>query len=142
MTDQAIPTSPAPKRTALNITLWVLQALFAASFLMAGSQKAFGEVSALLTTMPWVATMPLQLVRFIGISELLGAAGLILPAALKIRPALTTLAAAGLAVIMLLANIFHISRGEFMALPFTLVMFVLVAFIAYGRWKLVPIAGK
>ena len=77
--------------------------------------------------------------RFIGVSELLGGIGLILPALLKIRSQLTTLAAAGLSVIMLLANFFHIIRGEFFALPITLILFALVAFIFYGRTRIVPL---
>ena len=80
--------------------------------------------------------------RFIGISELLGAIGLILPPLLKIRPQLTTLAAACLTLVMLLANIFHIVRGEFFVLPMTGAFLLLLAFIAYGRWKLSPFTSK
>jgi putative oxidoreductase len=90
----------------------------------------------------WVAYTPALLVRFIGVSELLGAIGLVLPAALKIRPQLTTLAAAGLSLIMLLANLMHIYRGEFFVLPMTLVLLALAAFVAYGRWKLTPVAAS
>ena len=134
--------TPQPSNKKLNITLWVLQVILAALFLMAGVQKAFGDLDVVVKTIFWVAYTPAPLVRFIGISELLGAAGLILPAALKIRPQLTTLAAAGLSTIMLLANLMHIYRGEFYVLPMTLLLFALAAFVAYGRWKLAPFTPK
>ena len=134
--------TPQPSNKKLNITLWVLQALLAVLYLMAGYQKAFGDLEVVVKTIFWVAYTPAPLVRFIGICELLGAAGLILPAALKIRPQLTTLAAAGLSTIMLLANLMHIYRGEYYVLPMTLLLFALAAFVTYGRWKLAPFTPK
>ncbi len=122
----------------LNIVLWVLQVVLTVMYFMAGYQKAFGDLSVVVKTIFWVGYTPAPLVRFIGISELLGAIGLILPAALKIRPQLTTLAAAGISVIMLLANLTHAFRGEFFMLPVTLSLFAIATFIAYGRWKLAP----
>ena len=126
----------------LNITLWVIQVVLAAMYLMAGYQKAFGDLAVVVKTIFWVAYTPAPLVRFIGTCELLGAVGLILPAALKIRPQLTTLAAAGLSLIMLLANIMHIYRGEYYVLPMTLLLLAMAAFVAYGRWKLAPFTPK
>jgi uncharacterized membrane protein YphA (DoxX/SURF4 family) len=126
----------------LNITLWVLQVVLAAMYLMAGYQKTFGDLDVVVKSIFWIAYTPAPLVRFIGVSELLGAIGLILPAALKIRPQLTTLAAAGLSTIMLLANLMHIYRGEYFVLPMTLLLFAMAAFVAYGRWKLAPVAAK
>ena len=126
----------------LNITLWVIQVVLAVMYLMAGYQKAFGDIAVVVKTIFWVAYTPAPLVRFIGTCELLGAVGLILPAALKIRPQLTTLAAAGLSLIMLLANILHIYRGEYYVLPMTLLLLAMAAFVAYGRWKLAPFTPK
>ena len=126
----------------LNITLWVLQVVLSAMYLMAGYQKTFGDLDVVVKTIFWIAYTPAPLVRFIGVSELLGAIGLILPAALKIRPQLTTLAAAGLTTIMLLANLMHIYRGEYFVLPMTLLPFAMAAFVAYGRWKLAPVTAK
>jgi len=126
----------------LNITLWVIQVVLAAMYLMAGYQKTFGDLAVVVKTIFWVAYTPAPLVRFIGTCELLGAVGLILPAALKIRPQLTTLAAAGLSLIMLLANILHIYRGEYYVLPMTLLLLAMAAFVAYGRWKLAPFTPK
>ena len=126
----------------LNITLWVIQVVLAVMYLMAGYQKAFGDLAVVVKTIFWIAYTPAPLVRFIGTCELLGAVGLILPAALKIRPQLTTLAAAGLSLIMLLANILHIYRGEYYVLPMTLLLLAMAAFVAYGRWKLAPFTPK
>ena len=126
----------------LNITLWVLQVVLAAMYIMAGVQKTFGDLEVVVKSIFWVAYVPAPLVRFIGTCELLGSAGLILPAALMIRPQLTTLAAAGLSTIMLLANLMHIYRGEYYVLPMTLLMFAMAAFVAYGRWKLAPFTPK
>ena len=126
----------------LNITLWVIQVVLAVMYLMAGYQKAFGDLAVVVKTIFWVAYTPAPLVRFIGTCELLGAVGLILPAALKIRPQLTTLAAAGLSLIMLLANIMHIYRAEYYVLPMTLLLLAMAAFVAYGRWKLAPSTPK
>jgi hypothetical protein len=83
--------------------------------------------------------MPLAVVRFIGVSELLGAMGLILPAATKIKPFLTPLAALGLLTIMILAMAFHLSRGEVQATPINIVLGGLAAFVAWGRTKKVPV---
>ena len=85
------------------------------------------------------AQVPLALVRFIGISELLGAVGLILPALTKIKPLLTPLAALGLLTIMILAMGFHVSRGEAGTLPFNIVLGGLAAFVAWGRTSKAPI---
>jgi uncharacterized membrane protein YphA (DoxX/SURF4 family) len=126
------------KRPKLNIALWVLQVLLALLYLDAGFLKTFKPIQDIAPTIFWVTRFPVPLVRFIGISELLGALGLILPAALKIRPQLTTIAATGLTLMMLLANIHHISRGEFFVLPMTGTLLILAAFVAYGRWKLSP----
>jgi len=80
--------------------------------------------------------------RFIGVAEVLGALGLILPALLRIRPGLTPLAAAGLAVIMTGATVITlVGAGVAMAL-IPLVVGVLVVFVAYGRWRLAPIAPR
>jgi putative oxidoreductase len=135
-------TQETQSKKGLNIALWVLQVMLAAMYLMAGYQKTFGDIDVVVKTIFWVGYTPTPLVRFIGISELLGALGLILPTALKIRPWLTTLAAAGLSTIMLLANLMHIYRDEYFVLPMTLTIFVMVLFVAYGRWKLVLIEPK
>jgi len=114
----------------------------AAMFLMAGTMKLTQPISELSGTLPWVADASEMLVRFIGLSELLGGLGLILPTALRIKPGLTSFAAMGLGVIMVLALAFHISRGEYEAAPFNVVLLSILAFIAWGRTKKAPILAK
>ena len=91
--------------------------------------------------MPWVAELP-NLVRFIGISELLGGIGVLLPAILRIKPMLTPLAALGLVVVQIFAAIFHLSRGEMSALPINFFLMALAAFVLWGRYRKLPIQAK
>lgn len=119
----------------LNVALWSTQLLLAAMFGMAGYMKLSQPISHLSAILPWAAQLPEGLVRFIGIAELAGALGLILPAATRILLVLTPLAASGLFVIMVLASGFHISRGEISNLPINAVIGSLAAFIAWGRFK-------
>ena len=76
--------------------------------------------------------------RFIGIAELLGAVGLILPALTHIVPSLTAIAAVGLVLVMVCAIIFHISRKEYPNIGINAILLVLAAFVAYGRFVLMP----
>jgi putative oxidoreductase len=127
----------------MNLLLWLVQLLLAAGFGMAGFMKLTQPVDALVQGgIVWAGQMPLGMVRFIGISELLGAIGLILPAATGIKPSLTPLAALGLLTIMILAMAFHVSRGEAEALPINIVLGGLAAFVAWGRTRKAPIRQK
>ena len=124
----------------MNILLWLAQILLACAFGMAGVMKSTQPVDVLAASgIAWAPQIPLPLVRFIGISELLGAVGLILPALTKIKPFLTPLAALGLLTIMILAMGFHLSRGESDALPLNMILGGLAAFVAWGRTSKVPI---
>ena len=127
---------------ALHITLWIAQVLLAAMFLMSGFMKLAQPIDQLSKMLPWAAQVPEALVRFIGAAEVLGALGLILPSLLRIKPQLTAWAAIGIAVIMLLATFFHISRGENGAIGMNIVLALLAAFIAWGRFKKAPIPAK
>lgn len=124
----------------LSIALWIGQILLAVMFGMAGFMKATQPIDHLSAMLPFVAQMPEGLVRFIGASELAGAVGLILPAALRILPMLTPLAASGLVAVMVLAAGFHISRGEFSHVPVNFILGSLAAFVAWGRSKKVRIS--
>lgn len=84
--------------------------------------------------LPWVKDVPRGLTTFIGISELLGGLGLLLPALSGILPWLTPLAAAALALVMILAAIFHVQRKEWPAIGFNAVLMLLALFVAYGRF--------
>ncbi|MBE7553076.1 MAG: DoxX family protein [Anaerolineales bacterium] len=122
----------------MNIALWIAQILLGAMFIMAGFSKAFQPLEALGQMIPWTLDIPLALVRFIGISELLAGIGLIAPGLAGIKPHLTIAAAAGIILVMVSAIIFHVARGEYGYIVFNLVLLALAAFIAYGRWKVAP----
>ena len=127
---------------ALHLGLWVVQGLLGALFLAVGAMKATQPIAVLVDTLGWPAAVPAALVRVIGVAELLGALGLILPAATRVKPMLTPLAGVGLAMVLLLATIFHISRGELGAMPIPLVLAALAAFVAWGRAAKAPIAPR
>jgi predicted tellurium resistance membrane protein TerC len=121
--------------------LWVAQVLLAIAFGMAGAMKTFTPIEELAKKLPWVTTLP-SLVRFIGVSELAAALGLVLPAAARVRPVLTPIAALGLVVIMVLAAGFHILRGEAQAVPINAVLGGLAALVAWGRLRKAPITAR
>jgi uncharacterized membrane protein YphA (DoxX/SURF4 family) len=134
-------TNPASHKP-LRIALWIAQAMLAAVFGMAGCTKIATPIAQLWATMSWAASVPEALVRFIGTAELLGAIGLVLPAATRIAPRLTPLAATGLLVVMVLASMLHISRGEWDMLPITGALGAIAAFVAWGRSQAAPIAPR
>ena len=127
---------------ALHITLWIAQVLLAAMFLMSGFMKLSQPIDQLSKMLPWAAQVPEALVRFIGVAEVFGALGLILPSLLRIRPRLTPIAAVGLALVMVFAVVFHISRGETGAIGMNFILIAIAAFIAWGRFKKAPIRAK
>ncbi|TVZ16520.1 DoxX family protein [Maribacter sp. MAR_2009_72] len=135
MTDQK-------KSKAMHIILWIAQGLLAVMFIMAGLMKASQPIEALAESLPWVTTTPQALVRFIGISELLGGLGLLIPSIFRFKPYLTVWAALGLAAVMILAAIFHASRGEFSAIGMNIIIMGIALFIAWGRSKKVLILPK
>ncbi len=135
-------TAGAKPSKGLHIGLWVVQVLLALMFLFAGTMKTFQPIAALAAQMGWVASVPAALVRFIGVSELAGGLGLTLPAATRVKPVLTPVAAIGLVTVMVLAAIFHASRGEFDKLPVNVVIGALAAFVAWGRLKKAPITAR
>jgi putative oxidoreductase len=138
----AITTSPTVSTSkALHIGLWAAQIVLGAFFLWIGAMKTFTPIDQLAQAVPLAAESP-GLIRFIGVSELAGGLGLILPAALRIRPGLTPLAALGLLIVMVLAAGYHAVRGEWASLPTNLVLGGLAAFIVWGRTKKVPIQPR
>jgi putative oxidoreductase len=135
-------TTPQNRSKALHITLWVAQVLLAGMFIMSGFMKVAQPIEHLSQTLPWASEVPVALVRFIGISEILGGLGLILPALLRIKPQLTAWAAVGLIAVMIFAAIFHASRGEFSAIGMNVILALIAAFVAWGRFKKAPIQPK
>lgn len=118
----------------MNIALWVAQGLLAAMYLMAGTMKTF-QTAKVRPTMTWTRGHSDAFIRFVGISELLGALGLILPMLTGTLPWLTAIAAIGLSLIQLLA-IFteHLPKREFKVIPANVVLLGLSVFVIFGRW--------
>jgi uncharacterized membrane protein YphA (DoxX/SURF4 family) len=132
---EAVHASP---RKGLNIALWGIQVLLALLFIWAGGMKLVLPLEKLAGPVP----MPGPFLRFIGAAELLGGLGLILPGLLRIRPGLTPLAAAGLVVIMIGAVGITLRSGSVALVAMPLVVGLLLGFVAYGRWRLVPHRGR
>jgi len=119
----------------VNVTLWVIAGLLAAAFAAAGLMKLAQPKAKLAESgMAWTEDFTESQVKLIGLVEVLGALGLILPAALDIAPILTPIAAAGLALTMLGATVVHARRGEKSSIPVTLVLAALSAFVAIMRF--------
>lgn len=130
-----------PKK-GMNIGLWVAQVLLAFGFGFGGYGKMAWPMEELYAKVPWASAIPEWLMRFIGITEVLAAVGLILPAALRIRPGLTPMAAAGLVIIMVLAAVFHLFRAEYMLILANAIYGGLAYFIFWGRMKNSPIQPR
>jgi hypothetical protein len=137
---------PSLAMKALNILLWILQVLWGVFFGFTGFGKVLCYDPAVwnhtLHQVAWFSALPQGLVVFIGACEGLGGIGLILPAMTGIKPKLAPIAAIGLTLIMILAAIFQIVRGEYgFFLSVNLVLGGVAAFIAYGRLIVRPIAA-
>lgn len=117
----------------MNILLWIAQALLALTLLYGGVMKAFVSVDALSAEWPWTAELPTALVRGLGVIDLLGAAGLVLPMLTGIRPRLTVMAAWCTAALMLCAATFHLVRGEGSQIGINVFCAALAVLIARGR---------
>ncbi len=122
----------------MTYALWIVQGLLALIFLFAGGMKLVMPIEALTEQLP----LPGLFVRFIGVCEVLGAIGLILPGLLRLRPGLTPLAAAGLVIIMIGATVVTLATMDAALALIPLVVGLLAAFVAYGRWRLTPLRGS
>jgi uncharacterized membrane protein YphA (DoxX/SURF4 family) len=124
----------------MNRALWILQALLAAVFLFSGLLKLLVPVDQMQQQLP----LPAALIYLIGALEILGALGLLLPSLLRIRPALSPLAAAGLVILMACATLMtplYFGESVASALP-PLVLGALAAFVVYGRGRRAPISAR
>ncbi|MCA1030918.1 DoxX family protein [Bacillus timonensis] len=117
----------------MNITLWIVQLLLALLFFMVGSQKAFPSSKGKEVVDSTGNSSKNNLFVFIGIVEILGAVGLILPWLLDIVPILTPLAAIGFSIIMLLAAIYHAKRKENKSVVTNIIILALTLFVVIGR---------
>ncbi len=115
----------------MTYALWVVQGLLALLFLFAGGMKLVLPLEALQDPV----ALPGLFVRCIGVAEVLGALGLILPGLLRMRPGLTPLAAAGRVSIMIGATVVTVAGGQRAPALIPAVVGLLAAFVAYGRWS-------
>jgi hypothetical protein len=119
----------------IRVSLWIVQGLLALLFLYAGGVKLVLPLEKLVGPFP----LPGALLRFIGLAEVLGALGLVLPGLLRIRTGLTPLAAAGLVLIMIGATILSAVAMGASAAVIPLVVGLLATFVAVGRWRVAPV---
>jgi hypothetical protein len=122
----------------MNIALWVAQVLLLLMFLFAGGTKLVWPPEMLEGPFP----LPIAFIRILGVAEVLGAVAMILPGLLRIKPGLTPLAAAGLAVIMVGAVVITATTMSPILSLIPLVLGLLAAFVAYGRWRLAPLPDR
>ena len=123
----------------MNIVLWVVQILLAAAFLAHGFMLLFPPAT-LVDLINEGMGRPLRFI--IGISEVLAALGLTLPGITRIMPSLVAWAAAGLIPIMIGATVYHLQRNEISSAATTFVLLALTTFVAYMRWKVLPIRPR
>ena len=134
-------TTHTEKSRGWHVALWTAQALLAGMFLMAGSMKTFIPIAQLSQSLPMAAELP-GLTRFIGVCELAGGLGLLLPAALRVLPRLTVVASFGLGLVMVLAMAYHVSRGEYSGIGINIVLALIALFIAWGRTSKAPVSAR
>lgn len=117
-----------------GVLLWIVQGLLATTFLFTGAMKLALPIEMMTGPVP----LPGVFLRFIGVAEVLGAIGLILPGLLRVRTGLTPLAASGLVIIMTGATVLTLVGGDVVLALIPLALGLLSAFVAYGRWRLAP----
>jgi len=130
----ATPLSPSLPGAILNDSLWGAQGLIFASLCTGGFMKLSMPVKKISAIFPWTGQVSLPFLRFIGVVDLAGGLGILLPQLTQIHPELTVLAALGCALLQLLAIGFHARRKEITDTPFNFLMLGLSAFVLWGRW--------
>lgn len=115
----------------VHISLWAAQVILAV-FLISGAIMKFLPIEKISVMMPWTGEIPKVGVRFLGVIDLLGAIGLILPSLLRIKPQVTPWAAVCIILLMFCAIVFHISRGETAVIGVNIFCIVIAGFITWG----------
>jgi|SRR5262245_27707369 len=123
----------------MNILLWVLQALLALAFLAHG-WLFLSPPAELVDQMN--ASLPRGFQVFLGVAEVLAAVGLTLPGLTRILPWLVVYAAVGIMIVTVSATVFHLARGEMSSAAITLVLFAVATFVAYMRYRVLPIPAR
>jgi uncharacterized membrane protein YphA (DoxX/SURF4 family) len=123
----------------MNIVLWVLQVLLAVAFIAHGL--------LFLSPPPEIAeqmnaSLPRWFQLFLGVAEILAGIGLTLPGVTRIVPSLVAWAATGIMIVMVSATAWHLMRSEFSSAAITLVLLAMATFVAYMRYRVLPIAAR
>jgi uncharacterized membrane protein len=142
MASDAASLNPPKGAKPLRAALWVAQAILAILFCSAGFAKLTMPITQLATMIPWTGELPVAFVRVIGLIDLAGGIGILLPALTRIFPQLGVWAAVGCTVLQVAAAGFHISRSEFSVLPVNVVLLLLSIFVLWGRSQKVPIRAR
>ena len=129
---ESVATNQSDRK--MNVVLWILQWLLAALFMFSGVMKFVMSIEEMTKQI----ALPGWFLHFIGAAEILGAIGLILPGVLRIHVELTPLAAAGLSIITVGATWITLAGGQGAVAIIPLVVALLSAFVAYGRWRMIP----
>jgi hypothetical protein len=129
----------APRGKGLHYTLWTFQVLLALLFLFAGIMKLVTPAEKMAAQAPQFSV---DFMRFIGVVEALGGLGMVLPGLLKIKTGLTPLAAAGLVIVMIGAIVVSYQMLGVKGVVVPLVTGIVAAFVAYGRWRMVPLPER
>jgi hypothetical protein len=123
----------------LSVVLWTVQVLLALFFAVgSGAPKLLLPIEMIPMPLP----IPEAFLKFIGVVEVLGGLGLILPGLTHIRPGLTPLAASGLVLLTLCATVYQLAGHQPESAVMAVVIGLLAAFVAYGRWQLAPLRGS
>jgi len=118
----------------VNVLLWVLQAILAAVFLATGLNKAVKPKAAMIRMSHWWQAWPAGAIKALGVAELLGVAGLLLPWATGIARVLTPIAAVGLAIVLVGAAATHVRYREYRIVPAVVVLLAAAIIVAVGRF--------
>ena len=124
----------------LHAFLWVIQVFLAIQYLLHGL-LFISPPAAMVDAMAGMG-LPSWFRQFIGVAEVLASVGLVLPGLIRVLPGLVPLSALGLAVVMISATVFHISRNEIPNAISGANLLVLVALTAFLRWKVVPLRSR
>lgn len=124
-----------------NTVLWVLQVFLGVYFVVIGVLH-FIVPDGLPSVMDWMYDLSDTMHAISGTAEILGGIGLILPSLTRIRPELTVFAAVGLMIVMAGAAVYHVGREEWASIPGNVFTFALLAYVAYGRWRLESIPPR
>ena len=123
----------------MNILLWLLQVLLALAFLAHGLMMLFPPPDI---AVQMNASLPRWFSLFIGVSEVFAAIGLTLPGITRVMPWLVSWAAVGIMIVMISATVYHIGRSENSSAVITFILLIMATFVAYARWRMLPIAPR